>query len=680
MRRTSAYRTFVHPLPFLPLLLLLLVGPLFAQQPPFELRRLSSPEQAERQAAAAELRRIEDPAQLRPLLRAAARELPDLRLRLRRALGANPKLLPGLFASLLASEEDADIRDSARAVLRAHVQRFKAAAPRDPDALYPLPIEAVDLRGIRDLIDLVDRCALGGRSAIPILLDPRLAKAGSLARRPLELEGCLLLREVLPVAQRPGRLPSPLALKICAEACLLTPAHEPAEFSAFVCRLVEQLQHDEQSVRSRAALELGRAELRSFTLAGEWLLRHKSEELRRLARLFFAARRARGHRRPADAALGRDWLMDLRQAWTQPSRRSERLWLGYALRSLLCQASGDLPDWFRQGDRPWTEDPVKLALLAELPGKEFGDQLESRLLLDAPGRAALLRCLRWSGGELSRQQIAALWKRLERPDLSLAEYKATLSLLAARGPAGFAGAQDPRPKLLYRGSFDRGVALARYLRRRPVAEREQALALVAEAQELAPGDLGLLQLCREWRRPVQSPVAEAAASRSGSRAGGILLALAYGEGPRLQPRTRLARLAILENYERLAQLLPGREQSLKIEDPALRRLFQRALGRALTRLRIAIVSPPDRKELGPWLLELLSNLQTREIGLAAAGLAMREYTSLRVELSMRLSLAAPELHNLLPILRRRRTQRPGETARCPLPPGDPLLGGCSAGD
>ena len=658
-----AYLPRVHRLSLIPALLFSTAF-LPAQDPGFELSRLASPERAQREAAEAELRSLDDTAQLRRLLTASQEQVPELQLRLVRALGANPRLLPALLESMLGAETAT--RTAAKAVLRAHVQRFKSPPPRDPDALYPLPIEPVDVRGVRDLIDLVDRCALGAVHSLPLLLDPRLARPTSLARRPLELEGCWLLRELLPNTRQQGGMLSPLQLLLCPEASLVIGTSDELDFSGFVVRCAEQLRHEDASVRTRAALELGRAELGSFGSGFESLVQNGSDEEKRLAQLYFAARRGRGHRRAADSGLASGWLEELRRAWSDPLRRSERLWLGHALRSLLREAESSLPEWFQAGT-PWSEDPVRLALLAEVPGELGVEALEARLLAEGPGRVALLRRLRWASSPLSMSQAAALWARLHQPELGDHEFAATLHLLEARAVAGLPSAEQLRPDELYRARYERGTALAGYLRRRPFSERERALRWLANAEELRPGDLGLLQVRRDWRRPPGMPV------QANESLGRILLALGHGEGPRLRPRTRQVREAVLEQYQLLSRLLPGAEGLPRIEDEGLRARFRRALGRALVRLRLAIATPPDRKRLGPWLVELLSNLQTRDIGQAAAALALRERSTLRVELALRLRGSDPALLRLIPELLRLGAQRPGELARCPLPPEDPLL-------
>ena len=540
-----------------------------------------------------------------------------------------------------------------------------------PDALYPLPIEPVDLRGIRDLIDLIDRCALGGVHSLPILLDPRLAGPVSLARRPLELDGCWLLRELLPNTRQQGGALSPLQLKLCPEASLVIGASDGLEFSGFVVRCVELLGHEDPGVRGRAALELGRAELGSFVRGFDALLGEGTEEQQRLARLFFAARRGRGHRRAADAALGRAWLRDLRAYGSEPLRRSERIWIGQGLRTLLLEAGEKLPEWFTFG-ATWSEDPVRLALLSELPGELGAKELEKRLLAETPGRVALLRRLRWVSAPLDAEQIAALWQRLQKPDVPIAEYAATLSLLAARAESGLIDKVELRKDALYRGSFERGAALAEYLRQRPLSERERALTWLAGAEQIRPGDLGLLELRRGWHRPPGTPLrleGFAGATATGS----VLLALAHGQGPKFRPRTRRIRESVLESYTRLGRWLPGGEGLPEGLDENLRPRLVEALGRALARLRLAIANPPDRKRLGPWLVELLSDLQTRDIGRAAAALALRERSTLRVELALRLRGGDPGLLRLVPELLRLGAQRPSERARCPLPPEDPLL-------
>jgi hypothetical protein len=402
---------------------------------------------------------------------------------------------------------------------------------------------------------------------------------------------------------------------------------------------------------------------------GEWA---------RLARLALAARRVRGHRWSKDHELAADWLRDLRVVWDVELRASERLWLGFALRSLLADAETEWPEWFVAGE-PWFRDPLRLALIAELRDARGEAELLAELPRQAPARRAALRRLRFGQTKLPAALLAELEAGVLSGKIPDAELGASLELLQLRGRpirSWDALTGGGLPVAAFGESVERGEAFAATLLREGLPGWRLGLRSLAKAKSLTPGHLGLLsvmssgaladQLVVELNRLEVSPFGQA------------LLDLGLSELSHLRQRNQVLRDFLLGAHQRLAELQASANPVVAGEFAKLRARLgaarvDRVLGRAQARVRMALPVPPDRKRVGVWIAEMLSDVQTREIGFGAALLALRERATLRVELTLRLRNADRQLRQVLPELLRAGLARLGDPALCPLDPGDPLL-------
>lgn len=635
------------------------------------LARLAAERVETRKSAARALSALGPGPWLETALGMSASLKPDARRELDEVLGSKPALLEPLARALL--DEPKKARAAARA-LRRHLLLHIPPSPRNPDRDV-FPRVPLDLRNVRNLLDLCDRLLVSGWFTLPFLIHPGLDQKGSWARSAVQgPPGAPLLRELLPPFGGPGgpQWDRPIT-RVWAEGFLLTGGQSGGSFAdAFPENLRVLLAGSKKaSIADRAAINLGCLDLVSMRPFLQRLA-ESGDALGDRASLALAVTFLRGFDAPDGFAVR---LMPVYRASASPPREessSRRLLVGTALRRLVQRESSPLPSWLGK-ERPWQEDAVAELFAGIAPGA-LSAEFSRALLEEDPSarvRASLMLSLSRAPGMLCTELRRAVRDRvLEDPwpddDEGNRVLEAALRLLEARGGTWLPAEQQKLGDGSLGTSHERGTVWARALGRAGAEGRRIALGTLLQADALHPSHVGLLAFAREGALGGMRKWLEIR-GLAGTEHGRTLLDLLIGSIGPLRLRTEQERRAALACFGRLHALLARAKHAWMFD----------AIGAALGRLLLALPQGPDNRSAAAWIVSWLLDPNTRRGGLAAARTCLADRESLLGDIDGELGklkrLDRTRAVRLSTELRPLANARPASLGWAPVDPMDPLL-------